>query len=134
MSLFSKLVYNFDAEEWNEYDLPKLSLREIQVLCRLLGSPKSGSKEKVIARLLAVRQVRLKLSRFQDDPHAIVPEFRKEALKHMAREAGLWRSGNKIQLATVLLNWRNKCRHDGQKFFEDISAELAKRPQQLAFF
>jgi hypothetical protein len=47
-ALFFKLMYDFRSECWNELELPKLSLRELLVLAKLLGCPSSGSKETVI--------------------------------------------------------------------------------------
>ncbi len=136
MSLFNELLHNFDHEGWNEWDIPKLKLAEIQFLCRALGAPKSGTKEKVSVRLLAVRQVRMKISKYphsEDGVAAMVEDYQKEPLKWMAKEAGLWRSGNKKQLAIVLLNWRNKVRADGQKFLDQAFAAVAKAPRQLSF-
>jgi len=98
MSLFNELLWNFDHEGWNEDDIPKLKLKEIQFLCQALGAPKSGTKERVSTRLLAVRQVRMKISKYpstSDGVHALVADYPKEALKWMAKEAGQWRSGNK---------------------------------------
>jgi hypothetical protein len=48
--------------------LPKLSLRELLALAKLLGCPSCGSKETVIVRLLAHRELRLKLARFTANP------------------------------------------------------------------
>ncbi len=125
MSLFNDLLHDFDHEGWNEWDVPKLKLAEIQFLCRALGAPKSGTKEKISIRLLAVRQVRMKISKYpatDEGVYALVADYPKEALKWMAKEAGLWRSGNKKQLAIVLLNWRIKVRADGQKFVDQAPA------------
>jgi len=60
-ALFSELVYDFQSEHWNEVELPKLSLRELQTLAKLLGSPSYGTKETLIVRLLAQRELRFKL-------------------------------------------------------------------------
>lgn len=136
MSLFNELLWNFDHEGWNEWDIPKLKLKEIQFLCQALGAPKSGTKEKISVRLLAVRQVRMKVSKYdhsEEGVAALVGDYPKEALKWMAKEAGLWRSGNKKQLAVVLLNWRNKVRSDGRKFLDQAFAAAAKAPRQLSF-
>jgi hypothetical protein len=35
--LFFELVYNFQSERWNEFELSKLSMRELQALAKLLG-------------------------------------------------------------------------------------------------
>jgi hypothetical protein len=67
-ALFFELMDDFRSERWNEFELPKLSLRELLVLAKLLGSPSSGSKETVIIRLLAQRELSFKLSRFTDNP------------------------------------------------------------------
>jgi hypothetical protein len=38
-ALFFELMYDFRSERWNEFELPKLSLRELLVLAKLLGGP-----------------------------------------------------------------------------------------------
>jgi hypothetical protein len=48
-ALFSELVYDFQSERWNEFELPKLSSRELQTL-GLLGCPSYGAK-KAMARM-----------------------------------------------------------------------------------
>jgi hypothetical protein len=47
-ALFFELVYDFQSERWNEFELPKLSLRELLALAKLLGCPSCGGKETVI--------------------------------------------------------------------------------------
>jgi hypothetical protein len=136
MSLFNDLVHDYDHEGWNEWDVPKLQLKEIQFLCKCLGAPKSGTKEKISVRLLAVRQVRLKISKYPSTDEgacALAAEFNKESLKWMAKEAGQWRSGNKKQLAIVLLNWRTRVRQEGQKFLDQAFSLVFKNPRQLTF-
>jgi hypothetical protein len=58
-------------------------------------SPSCGSKETVIVRLLAQRELRLKLARFTDNPEELAISYRRESLRDMCRKAGIWRSGNK---------------------------------------
>ena len=58
-TLFFELMYDFQSERWNEFELPKLSFRELLALAKLLGCPSCGSKETVIVRLLAQRELRL---------------------------------------------------------------------------
>jgi hypothetical protein len=36
-ALFFELMYDFQCERWNESELPKLSLRELVALTKLLG-------------------------------------------------------------------------------------------------
>jgi hypothetical protein len=131
-ALFFELMYDFQSERWNEFELPKLSLRELLALAKLLGCPSCGSKEAVIVRLLAHRELRLKLSRFADDPEELANSYQRESLRDMCREAGIWRSGNKRALSAGLLNWRNRCRARGQAFFAEMQSLAKARPQQLS--
>jgi hypothetical protein len=65
----------FSPKRWNEFELPKLSLRELLALAKLLGCPSCGSKEAVIVRLLAHRELRLKLARFADNPEELANSY-----------------------------------------------------------
>jgi hypothetical protein len=49
-ALFRELVYDFQSEHWNEFELPKLSLRELQTLAKLLACASYGAKETLIVR------------------------------------------------------------------------------------
>ena len=132
-ALFSELVYDFQSERWNEFELPKLSLRELQTLAKLLGSPSYGTKERLVARLLAQRELRFKLARFTDKPEELAISYRRESLRDMCREAGIWPSGNKRALSAGLLNWRDRCRAPGQAFLAEIQSLAKERPRQLTF-
>src|SRR6202011_3509863 len=88
-ALFFELMYDFQSERWNEFELPKLSLRELLALAKLLGCPSCGSKEAVIVRLLAHRELRLKLARFADNPEELANSYKRESLSDMCREAGI---------------------------------------------
>ena len=90
-ALFSELVYDFQSERWNEFELSKLSTRELQALAKLLGCPSYGTKEALIVRLLAQRELRFKLARFKDNPEELAISYRRESLRDMCREAGIWR-------------------------------------------
>jgi hypothetical protein len=57
-ALFFELMYDFQSERWNEFELPKLSSRELLALTKLLGCPSCGSKETVIVRLLERESLR----------------------------------------------------------------------------
>jgi hypothetical protein len=124
-ALFFALIYDFQSERWNEFELPKLSLRELLGLAKLLGCPSCGSKETVIVRLLAQRELRLKLARFTDNPEELAISYKRESLRDMCREARIWRSGNKRALSAGLLNWRDRYRERGQAFLAEMRS-LAK--------
>jgi DNA repair protein RadC len=132
-ALLSELMYDFQSERWNEFELPKLSLRELLALAKLLGCPSWGSKEMVIVRLLAQRELRLKLARFTDNPEELAISYKRESLRDMCREAGIWRSGNKRALSAGLLNWRDRCRALGQAFLAEMRSLAKDRPQQFSF-
>jgi hypothetical protein len=117
----------------NEFELSKLSLRELLALAKLLGCSSCGSKEAVIVRLLAQRELRLKLARFTDNPEELAISYKRESLRDMCREAGIWRSGNKRALSASLLNWRDRCRARGQAFLAEMRSLAKDRPQQLSF-
>jgi hypothetical protein len=38
-AMFFELMHDFQSERWNEFELPKLSLRELLALAKLLGCP-----------------------------------------------------------------------------------------------
>ena len=73
-------------------------------MAKLLGCPYHGTKETLIIRLLAQRELRFKLARFTDNPGALAISYRRESLRDMCREAGIWQSGNKRALSAGLLN------------------------------
>ena len=99
--LFFELMYDFQSERWNEFELPKLSLRELLALAKLLVCPSCGSKEAVIVRLLAHRELRLKLFRSADNPEELANSYQRESLRDMCREAGVSPSGNKRALSVA---------------------------------
>ena len=130
-ALFSELLHDSHSARWTEFELPKLSLGELQALCKLLGCPCYGTKETVVVRLLAHRVLRLKLAPFTDNPAELAASMRRESLRDMCREAGIWRSGNKRALAAGLLNWRDRCRARGKAFLIEMHSLSKSRPQQL---
>ena len=135
-SLFNELLHDFDHPAWEDEDTTALTLAEIQFLCRALGAPKSGTKERVWVRLCAIRQVRAKIGKYEGEAgiDSLVSDVQKIDLKRMAKEAGVWRSGNKRQLAITLLNWRNTARIKGTAFVQEQFAQAKKQPHQFALF
>jgi hypothetical protein len=133
-ALFATLMTDPQSERWTQADLQKLSLVELQGLARLFGAPHSGSKPELAERLLTYRQIRIRLSRYGDDPDALAQAHKGKELRAMCSTANLWKSGSKIQLAAVLLNWRARARHEGQQFLVQLRAESQSRPVQLNLF
>jgi hypothetical protein len=133
-ALFSTLMTDPQSERWTQADLQKLSLAELQGLARLFGAPHSGSKPELAGRLLTYRQIRIRLSQYGDDPDALAQAHKREQLRTWCNAVNVWKSGSKIQLAAVLLNWRARCRYDGLQFLVQLRAEAQSRPMQLNLF
>lgn len=129
--LCQELFRDFHHKSWNEDDLALLPARELRFLCRMAGFYHTGTKEKLIVRLLSCRIVRLELARFGDDPYLVVPLFSRSRLRWMCEQANLWKSGTKVQLAAVLLKWRNTCRLEGQKYWQECLAHSKRAGMQL---
>ena len=110
-ALFSELMYDFQSERWNEFELPKLSLRELLALAKLLGCPSWVSKETVIVRLLAQRELRLKLARFTDDPEKLAISYKRESLRDMYREPGIWALRQQNPVSACGINGRGSQVH-----------------------
>jgi len=135
-ALCHNLYHDFQHQGWNEDDLETLPRKELRFLCRIMGVPDYGTKAVIIVRLLSLRIVRMELSGFQCDGFAsdtsgavllVASTFKRERLRWMCEQANLWKSGNKVQLASVLLSWRNKCRLSGQKFLAECLSHEARR-------
>ena len=141
-ALCHNLYHDFNHQGWNEDDLWTLPGNDLRFLCRIMGVPSYGTKPVMIVRLLSLRIVRMELSQFQCDGFSretsgavalVAGSFKRERLKWMCEQANLWKSGNKIQLACVLLSWRNKCRLEGQKFLAECIAHTKRVGFQLEF-
>ena len=125
-ALFPEPMHDFQSERW------KLALRELLALAKLLGCPSCGSKETVIVRLLAHRELRLKLARFADNPEELANSYKRESLRDMWREAGIWRSGNKRALSASLLNWCDSVPRARPSVSTEMRSLAQARPQQLS--
>ncbi len=132
--LCSKLYRDFDHEGWNEFDLETLPNRELEFLSRMMGIAFSGTKSARIVRLLSCRIVRRELSKFEANPDgvkALTEQFKRSRLRWMCDQAHVWKSGNKLQLAVCLLNWRNRCRREGNAYYQRCVEQSLQEPQQL---
>src|ERR1700730_10452339 len=93
-ALFFELMYDFQSERWNEFELPKLSLRVLPHLAKLLGCVPGRSKEAVIVRHLAQRELRLNLARFTDNPEELAISYKRESLREnvpRSRYLAVWK-------------------------------------------
>jgi hypothetical protein len=124
----------FSPERLNKFELPKL------LFARTSGHGQSPwlpffavAKKRSVFVLLAQRRTALETGSLTDNPEELAISYKREALRNMCREAGIWRSGNKRALSAGLLNWRDRCRAQGQAFLVDMRSLAKNRPQQLSF-
>ena len=52
------------------------------------------------------RQLRFKLARFADNPEELADSYKRESLRDMCREAGIWRSGNDAIIDVICEAWQ----------------------------
>lgn len=109
--------------EWTPATLGGQTVKKLQALCALMNVAKGGTKAKVIARLVAVRQLRQDLSKVEA-PEELRLKHSLLELRAMAAVSKSYRSGSKIQIATGLINWRDNCRKQGQANFKRAMALL----------
>jgi hypothetical protein len=121
---------NTPPDRWTHAQLAELRAVELEVLCRLLGVPYSGTKPQRIARLLDLADLRTTLASYER-PGQMTPFFRRASLLAMAKRAHIYLGGNKYGLAAGLLNWRNECRQRGQQYHAELQAARARQPRQL---
>ena len=95
-------------------DLQTRSLKELQALCQALVTPHSGTRAKLIDRIMDVSELRTKLKDFTQ-PAEIKAAFKGKELHAMCIVARAWKGGNKYFKSASLLNWRNTCRKKGEQ-------------------
>ena len=101
---------------------------ELDVVSTLMGIPRHGTKKKKIDRIIDLWDLRHTLTEYGpslEGAQELANFYRRVELHDMARRAKIWKSGNKIGLAVVLLNWRDRCRRKGKEFL----TEAKKRRQ-----
>jgi hypothetical protein len=132
-ALFSELIYDFQSERWNKFELPKLSLRELQILAKLLAALLTAPKKRSsfacshnvnCASNSLVSQITLTSWRAPIGVNRCAICAGKPVFGDQA---------NKRALSAGLLNWRDRCRARGQACLAEMQSLAKDRPQQLAF-
>lgn len=130
---FKEMLYSQNIGEITRGDLKKLSLKQLEVYARLLGVPYSGERNKRADRLFEALTVRHFLAQ-SDDPQFYATRYSVRTLKDHIKRTGGFVPPNRYAMAVGLLNWRNKCRREGAKFYKEVKEELAKQPKQIKLF
>jgi hypothetical protein len=76
-ALFFELMYDFQSERWNEFELPKLSLRELLALASFSAVLPAVAKKRS-SFVSSHRELRLKLARFADNPEQLANSYQRE--------------------------------------------------------
>lgn len=137
--------------------LEKLSGKELSGLSIMLGIPKTGTKKKMIERILDCHEVRKKIGSyklrddqigwrefldreaagedmsfcFQADPsiEQMKADFPGKELKAMCRAVRCFAGGSKGQMVRSLLGWRNRCRGNGSRAYRQALEEVRNLPK-----
>jgi hypothetical protein len=123
-------AFKANPATWTAASLDDCSIVELRTLARLLGIPEGTTKADRIERLLETAELRLTLSRFPDGragAEQLVATYKGNVLREWCRQVHGWIGPTKMDRAIVLINWRTKCRKDGQAFLAELRAN--KSPQ-----
>lgn len=142
MKSFKEIIKS-PLTEWDTASISQLSNRQIEALCILLGIPKSGNKSQKIERLTHTIVVRIILDKYlqefrttKDAATVLAHEYKVRELRGLCKKVKCFHSKltTKYSIATSLFNWRTGCISRGREAYQQVKAELAKRPRQLSLF
>lgn len=131
--IFKEMLKPENIGEITRGDLKTLSLDQLEAFARLLGIPHSGIREKRVQRIYNALVVRHLLTE-SDNPNYYAAKYRLAVLKRHTKNVGSYAGLNKYGLAVGLLNWRIRCRTNGQRFYNKMRAEAANHPKQIRLF
>lgn len=131
--IFSEMIKPENIGEVSRADLRALSMIQLEAFAKLLGIPFSGDRAKRVERIFDALSVRHFLTA-SDEPNFYISKYSRRELVRYTKLADSFVGSTKYGLAVGLLNWRTKCRRDGEKFFEEMRTEIRKRPKQFKLF
>ena len=103
---------------------------ELDVISTLIGIPTYGTKTKKIDRIIDLWDLRYTLTGYEsslEGAQKLADSYLRVELHDMARRAKIWKSGNKIGLAVVLIKWHDGCRRKGKEFLTEVKTKRRKR-------
>lgn len=126
---------------WERTDLELLQVKHLDLLFGLLGTPRYSQLNRAqrITKMLIIAKVRMALAPFKltpEMPHeeqkrtvaAVSKRFNGKLLKELCRSAGTFAPSTKYGMAASLMQWRNGCRRNGQKVWEEAMEIRRQRP------
>jgi len=141
-----RIIVRTPATEWTPELLRRLTQEELGSIAALLGIGARGRKVELVERLLAVRDLRVVLSRFGgnegDDAgqqvavDELAAAYKGRELRVMCRTAQVYQGRTKRAMAVSLIQWRNACRSRGHQALQNAkeAARAEARPVQTRFF
>ncbi len=132
---------------WSADDLGRLTGGELGSVAALMGVGMTGRKPERIARILALRDLRVTLARFAGDDEAdqeglhaavdtLAAAYKGRELREMCLVAQLYQGKTKRAKAAALIQWRNACRRRGKQALREAkaAARAEARPVQRRLF
>ena len=125
-SIFNRFIKSH-VSVWNTWDLKLLRSIELQSLCLLLGCPKSGTKQQMIARIKTILHVRLIVTPFAkkenldrwEQAKLIAQNFKHKQLKSFCKMVRTFAPSNKVGMGNALINWLFNSIARGQRAYKD---------------
>lgn len=115
------------VSNWNLFDLKILNKNQLQVLSLLLGIAKSGSKRKIIERIVNTVYVRLIVTPFaklagrdKDKIETFKNNFKHKELRQYCRTVKTFAPSNKYGMAASLISWLRSSVRRGQKAYHQL--------------
>ncbi|NEQ29655.1 MAG: hypothetical protein F6K04_01440 [Leptolyngbya sp. SIO4C5] len=136
-----KQILHTPPAQLSREQLEPLTKKELQALADLLGFPRSGRKAAIADRIMQLISISLVIRHYDPDTsteatsetvNRLAAARSKSVLKQWATTCNLWASGNKYQLASVLIGWRRQCKATGQRNWNAAIADLKSKPRQLS--
>lgn len=130
---------------WCIDELKILPGKYLQALCIVMGIPKSGTKTKLLDRLLSTAEVRKALADFKPQPQQqslseiiqnpnfsgendsvlkLANAYKGEELKALCKKVRAFAGSTKYAMAASLLNWKIQSSKKGADAFQQVIATL----------
>lgn len=123
--IFKKML-GLPIWQWCIDELKILPGKYLQALCIVMGIPKTGTKVKLLDRLLSTAEVRKALANFkgQDDVQALANSFKGAVLRALCKKVKAFAGSTKYAMAASLLNWKIQSTKKGADVFQQVIATL----------
>ena len=91
--------------------LSRCTATELAAIAMSLGVPRTGTRSKLSAKILATIELRLTLA---SATHEELQKLPGKELRSLLKRAGAYVPQNKYGMASALIGWREECRLEGR--------------------